>query len=368
MGVKKEPTSKEDRIKALKERINSKFGKDKVVKLGEVVEKVDMIPSNVKTLDFMLGGGVPRGRMIELFGNEGCSKTSLANTIIANAQKLGGMAAVIDAEYGYNSEYARALGVNTDDLILAKPTSTEEAFKILEDMLKEKIFDVIVFDSIAALASESELAGEIGQATVAINARLISSILRRLTSLISESNTCVIFINQLRANLSLTGYGGGGEITPGGKALKFFSSMRIEMKKISSIKKGDEVIGQKLNVRALKNRFAKPYKVVTLEYLYDTGFSTEGMLIDLAIDAGLIEKAGAWLKYKDKKFNGKESLRLALSTTELSLAKELEEKVDEYIKTGKISLPEELEDGDVVEERKEKLEDGDFEIESVNED
>ena len=360
MAVKKE-LSKLDKIQEMKDKINSKFGKDKVYRVGDNLnKKIPTISTGIKTLDFALGGGFPKGRIVELYGNEGCSKTSLANTVIAQAQKAGGYAAFIDAECGYNEEYAKNLGVNIDELIVANPVSTEEAFKILEEMLKTNSFDVVVFDSIAALASESELSGEIGQATVALNARLISSVLRRITTLISSSNTCVIFINQLRSNLSITGYGGGGDITPGGKALKYYSSLRLEMKKLSSIKKGDQIIGNKLVVKAVKNRLAPPYKVVTLEYLFKTGFSIEGMVIDLAIESGIIKKAGAWLFYKDKKFNGKEALRLALATNS-ELANELDKQVDEFINTGKVSLPEDVEEGDAIEERKQALDEGDIE-------
>lgn len=337
----KEQLDKQEKILAMQEKISKKYGDGALIRYGSAERvAVDVIPTGVMTLDYALGcGGIPRGRIIEIYGGEQASKSTMASVIVAQAQKNGGMAAYIDAEHALDMSYLKNLGVDIDNLYLSQPNSGEEALDILEKVVQSNAFDVAVVDSVAALVSQAELAGDIGDAHIALQARLMSHALRKLTAIIDNSKTAVIFINQTRQNISTTGYGGAGEVTTGGKALKFYASMRIELRKTEWIRKSEEVIGQKVKVKIVKNKLAPPFKVVDLELLFGKGYSTEGMLIDLAMNAGLITRNGAWFYYLGNRIaQGKEGVRKYLQENS-ELASKLENQVLEFIKTGKVELP-----------------------------
>lgn len=343
MAVKKDEFSKEsklERIAAMQAALKKKFKDDSnpLMKLGDKPDtEIPVIPTGIKTLDIALGGGIPIGRIIEIYGGESSGKTSISNTIVAQVQKNGGIAGYIDCEHAYDPSYARKLGVDTDEMYFAQPNYGEEAFMILEEMIKARAYDVIIFDSIAAAAPLAEIEGEITDANIALQARMVSKALRKLSALIDASKTAVVFINQTRQNISTTGYGGGGEVTTGGKALKFYASVRLEMRKLDYIRKSDLVIGQRVKLKTVKNKIAAPFKVVELEYLFESGFSTEGMIIDIAMDYGIINRSGAWYYYKDQKFNGKDNLREELKKNP-ELSKVLEDEVNELIQNGSVSI------------------------------
>ena len=295
MATKKKETAevkkdgKSEAIEAITDQINKKYGPGSFMRLGSnKTVNVDVISTGALTLDHALGvGGVPRGRIIEIYGHEASGKTTLTLHIIAEAQKAGGYAAFIDAEHALDPVYASALGVDIDNLYISQPNSGEEALEILEKVVSSTAFDIVVVDSVAALVSKAELAGDIGDAHIALQARLMSHALRKLTAIISNTNTAVIFINQLRQNIATTGYGAGPtETTTGGKALKFYSSVRLDIRRTEWIKKGDDTIGHKVKIKVVKNKLSSPFKVVNLEIIFGKGISSEGLLIDLAMDQG----------------------------------------------------------------------------------
>ena len=330
-----------DNLNEVLARINKKYGKNTIYKIKDAEKiQVDSIPTGIKTLDYALGcGGIPKGRIIEAFGSEGSGKSSLAALICAQAQRQGDIAAYIDVEQAVNFGYFKQLGVDIDNLVFSQPDSGEEALDTLKQLVESNAVGVIVIDSVSSLTPKSELAGEIGDTHVALQARMMSQAMRILTAAINNNNVAVVFINQTRMNISTTGYGGGGEVTSGGKALKFAASMRIEIKRTEFIRKGDEVIGQKVKIKTVKNKFAAPYRVVDLEFIFGKGFSTEGMLIDMAMNAGLITRAGAWYSYRGERVGqGKDSIVQKLNEDK-NFATQLEAEVDEFIKTGKIEMP-----------------------------
>ena len=330
---------KNEAIDAITEQINKKYGPGSFMRLGSnKTVNVDVISTGALTLDHALGvGGIPRGRITEIYGHEASGKTTLTLHIIAEAQKAGGYAAFIDAEHALDPTYASALGVDIDNLYISQPNSGEEALEILEKVVSSTAFDIVVVDSVAALVSRAELAGDIGDAHIALQARLMSHALRKLTAIISNTNTAVIFINQLRQNIATTGYGAGPtETTTGGKALKFYSSVRLDIRRTEWIKKGDETIGHKVKIKVVKNKLSAPFKVVNLEIIFGHGISTEGLLIDLAMEAKIITRSGAWFYYNGEQIaQGKEKVREILaSDTKMRL--ELEIQIRENLNMGGI--------------------------------
>lgn len=330
---------KNEAIDAITDQINKKYGPGSFMRLGSnKTVNVDVISTGALTLDHALGvGGIPRGRITEIYGHEASGKTTLTLHIIAEAQKAGGYAAFIDAEHALDPTYASALGVDIDNLYISQPNSGEEALEILEKVVSSTAFDIVVVDSVAALVSRAELAGDIGDAHIALQARLMSHALRKLTAIISNTNTAVIFINQLRQNIATTGYGAGPtETTTGGKALKFYSSVRLDIRRTEWIKKGDETIGHKVKIKVVKNKLSAPFKVVNLEIIFGYGISTEGLLIDLAMEAKIITRSGAWFYYNGEQIaQGKEKVREILaSDTKMRL--ELEIQIRENLNMGGI--------------------------------
>jgi recombination protein RecA len=305
----------EQRKKALEaalSQIEKQFGKGSIMRMG-VDERpdVEVISTGSITLDAALGiGGVPRGRVIEIYGPESSGKTTFALHVTAQAQKLGGTCAYIDAEHALDVTYAERLGVQVGDLLLSQPDTGEQALEIVDMLVRSNGVDVIVIDSVAALVPKSEIEGEMGDASVGVQARLMSQALRKLTGTISRSNTLIIFINQLRMKIGVMMPGQSPETTTGGNALKFYASMRLDIRRIGAIKRGDEVVGNETRVKVVKNKLAPPFKQVVFEIMYGEGISREGELIDLGVEHKMVEKAGSWFSYKgDKIGQGKDKAK-----------------------------------------------------------
>ena len=312
-------TSASDRQKALDaalSQIERSFGKGSIMRLGDsTVLEVEVIPTGSLGLDYALGvGGVPRGRVIEVYGPESSGKTTMALHMVAEAQKLGGIAAFIDAEHALDATYARALGVNTDDLLISQPDTGEQALEICETLVRSGAVDIIVVDSVAALTPKSEIEGEMGDAHMGLQARLMSQALRKLTAIISKSKTSVIFINQIRMKIGVMF--GNPETTTGGNALKFYSTVRLDIRKIATIKDNQEVIGSRTRVRVVKNKVAPPFREAEFDIIYGKGVSHTGELIDAAVNHNIIEKAGAWFSYgSDRLGQGRENAKKFLEET-----------------------------------------------------
>ena len=310
--------------------IEKQFGKGSVMKLGEHEhQKIDVIPSGSLSLDIALGiGGYPKGRIIEIYGPESSGKTTFALHAIAEAQKLGGRAAFIDAEHSLDPQYASKLGVNINELLLSQPDNGEQALEICEALVRSGAISVIVIDSVAALVPQAEIEGEMGDSHVGLQARLMSQALRKLSGVISKTNTIAIFINQLREKVGVMF--GNPETTPGGRALKFYSSVRLEIRRSEQIKLGADIVGNKTAVKVVKNKMAPPFKNCVVDIMYGEGVSIEGEIVDLAADAGILEKSGSWYAYNGEKLGqGKENIREILKTN-IPLKEELEKKVREY--------------------------------------
>ncbi len=317
-------------------QIKKQFGQGAIMKFGEArTIKVDVIPTGSLSLDLALGvGGVPRGRVVEIFGPESSGKTTLALHIIAEAQKRGGTAAFVDAEHAMDPEYAKNLGVNTDDLLVSQPDTGEQALEITETLVRSNAVDVIVIDSVAALVPKAEIEGEMGDSHMGLQARLMSQALRKLAGAISKSKATVIFINQIRMKLGILF--GNPETTPGGNALKFYSSIRLDIRRVKQIKEGDNAIGNHVRVKVVKNKVAPPFKVAEFDIMYGTGISREGDLLELALKYGLIIKSGAWFTYKNNKIGqGREFAKQYLRDHK-DIAKTIEKEVVEKAKAGAV--------------------------------
>ena len=323
-------TTKEDKKTALDgalKQIEKKYGAGAIMRLGQTKTlNVDCIPTGSMTLDMALGiGGVPRGRIVEVYGPESSGKTTVALSIIAQAQKLGGEAAFIDVEHALDPVYAQALGVNIDELLVSQPDSGEQALEIAEALIRSGAIDVIVLDSIAAMTTRAEIDGEMGDLHVGQLARLMSQAMRKLTAAISKSNCVAIFINQIREKIGVM-YG-NPETTPGGRALKFYSSVRIEVRKGEVIKSGSDIIGANTKCKVVKNKVAPPFKECTFDLMYGTGISRTGEVLDLAVDLDIIKKGGSWFSYKDQKLGqGRDNVKELLKNDE-ALMKEIEEQI-----------------------------------------
>jgi len=307
------PEDRKERTQAIEaalSQIDKQFGKGSIMRLGSR-EKIDVpaIPTGSLSLDAALGvGGVPRGRVIEIFGPESSGKTTLSLHVIAEAQRRGGMAAFIDAEHALDAIYAGKLGVDIDNLLVSQPDNGEQALEIAEVLIRSGAVDVLVVDSVAALVPRSELEGEMGDATMGVQARLMSQALRKLTSIVAKSKTCLIFINQLREKIGVMF--GNPETTTGGRALKFYSSIRMDIRRIASLKEGESVIGSRAKVKVVKNKVAAPFREAEFDILYGEGISKEGDLLDLGVEHNVVEKSGAWYAYEGERMGqGRENAR-----------------------------------------------------------
>ena len=319
--------------------IEKQFGKGSVMKLGDNEKmEIDVIPSGSISLDLALGiGGYPKGRIIEIYGPESSGKTTFALHAIAEAQKLGGRVAFIDAENSLDPQYAKKLGVNIDELLLSQPDNGEQALEICEALVRSGAISVIVIDSVAALVPQAEIEGEMGDSHVGLQARLMSQALRKLAGVINKTNTIAIFINQLREKVGVMF--GNPETTPGGRALKFYASVRLEIRRSEQIKLGTDIVGNKTSIKVVKNKMAPPFKNCTVDIMYGEGVSHEGELVDLASEVGIIEKSGAWYSYNGEKIGqGKENVKELLKKNK-ELCDEIDNKVREHygLKVNKIS-------------------------------
>ncbi|WP_176238002.1 recombinase RecA [Candidatus Hakubella thermalkaliphila] len=319
-------------------QIERQYGKGSIMRLGREgpLQNIEAVSTGSIALDQALGiGGVPRGRVVEIFGPEASGKTTLALHIMAEAQKRGGTVAFIDAEHALDPHYARKLGLNIDDLLLSQPDYGEQALEIAEMLVRSAAVDVVVIDSVAALVPRSEIEGDMGDSFVGLQARLMSQALRKLSGTISKSKTTAIFINQLREKIGVMF--GNPEVTPGGRALKFYSSIRLDLRKVESLKQGEEVIGNRVKVKVVKNKVAPPFKSAEFDILYGHGISREGELLDLGADVGVIQKSGAWYSYQEERLGqGRENARQFLVDNP-DLAVTLEREI--RIKLGLVSVP-----------------------------
>jgi len=309
-------------------QIEKQFGKGSIMRLGgnDVIPQMPSISTGSVSLDYALGiGGVPRGRVIEVFGPESSGKTTLALQIIAQAQKTGGMAAFVDAEHALDAQYARKLGVQLENLLVSQPDNGEQALEIVEVLVRSGAVDVIVVDSVAALVPRAEIEGEMGEAQMGLQARLMSQALRKLTGIVSKSKTCLIFINQLREKIGVMF--GNPETTTGGRALKFYSSVRIDIRRIGAIKDGDVVVGGRTRVKIVKNKVAPPFREAEFDVMYGEGISKEGDLLDLAVDRKIVEKSGTWFAFSGVRLGqGRENVKQFLKDNPAT-CKAIEEKV-----------------------------------------
>jgi recombination protein RecA len=328
-----------ERLKAIEMavgQIEKQFGKGSIMRLGQkdAVAAIPAISTGAVSLDYALGiGGVPRGRVVEIFGPESSGKTTLSLQVIAEAQKLGGMAAFVDAEHALDAQYAKKLGVDLDNLLVSQPDNGEQALEIVEVLVRSNGVDVVVVDSVAALVPRAEIEGEMGEAQMGLQARLMSQALRKLTGAVSKSKTCLIFINQLREKIGVMF--GNPETTTGGRALKFYSSVRIDIRRIGAIKDGDMVVGGRTRVKVVKNKVAPPFREAEFDVMYGEGISREGDLLDLAVDRKIVEKSGTWFAFGgDRLGQGRENVKQFLKDNP-AIFKTLEEKVRRELGMGR---------------------------------
>lgn len=323
----KEETSKNKAIDMAVSQIEKLFGKGSIMKLGEKpLEEVPVVSTGSISLNMALGiGGLPRGRVVEIYGPEASGKTTLALHVVAEIQKAGGVAAFIDAEHALDVFYARKIGVNTDDLLISQPDTGEQALEIVEILVRSSAVDSVVIDSVAALVPRAEIEGEMGDAHMGLQARLMSQALRKLTATISKSMTTVIFINQIRQKIGIMF--GNPETTTGGNALKFYASVRLDIRRIASIKDGQDVVGSRTRVKVVKNKLAPPFREVEFDIIFGEGISKEGDILDLAVDLNIVEKAGTWYSYGDSRIGqGRENAKEFLKNHP-DVAKAIEEKI-----------------------------------------
>ncbi|NPA37448.1 MAG: recombinase RecA [Chlorobi bacterium] len=338
MADKQESNINKEKLKALQltmDKIEKSYGKGTIMKMGEsAIVDVPVIPTGSIGLDLALGvGGYPRGRIIEIYGPESSGKTTLAIHAIAEAQKEGGIAAFIDAEHAFDRFYAEKLGVDVENLLISQPDNGEQALEIADQLIRSSAIDIIVIDSVAALTPKAEIEGEMGDSKMGLQARLMSQALRKLTGSISKTNTTCIFINQLREKIGVMF--GNPETTTGGNALKFYASVRLDIRRITQIKDGEHVVGSQTRVKVVKNKVAPPFRKAEFEIRYGEGISKVGEIIDLGVDLGIIKKSGSWFSYGDTKLGqGRESVKGVLNDNP-ELAEELEQKIMEAIKENK---------------------------------
>ena len=329
------PSEKLNALRAAMDKIEKNYGKGAIMKLGDdQVEEIAVIPTGSIGLNAALGvGGYPRGRVIEIYGPESSGKTTLAIHAIAEAQKAGGIAAIIDAEHAFDRFYAEKLGVDVENLWISQPDSGEQALEIAEQLIRSSAVDIVVIDSVAALTPKAELEGDMGDSKMGLQARLMSQALRKLTATISKTNTTCIFINQLRDKLGVMF--GNPETTTGGNALKFYASVRLDIRRISQIKDGEEVIGNQTRVKVVKNKVAPPFRRAEFDIMFGEGISRAGEIIDMGVDKGIIKKSGSWFSYNDTKLGqGRDAAKKCIQDTP-ELADELETLIMEALKAGK---------------------------------
>ncbi len=311
--------------------IEKQFGKGAIMRLGDApVQKIDVIPTGCLPLDIALGvGGVPRGRIVEIYGPESSGKTTIALHIIAEAQKAGGTAAFIDAEHALDPIYAEHLGVNVSDLYVSQPDNGEQALDICDTLVRTASVDVVVVDSVAALTPKAEIDGDMGENHVGLQARLMSQALRKLAGIANKSKTCIIFINQLREKIGVMF--GNPETTAGGKALKFYASVRMDVRRVDTIKNGDEFVGNRTKIKIVKNKLAPPFKTVEFDIIYGKGISKTGCILDMAVEQGICQKTGSWFSYNDEKIGqGKENAKKYLEDNP-NVMEEIESKIKEKL-------------------------------------
>jgi recombination protein RecA len=335
--AKTQENQDKDRLAAVDmavEQIEKQFGKGSIMKLGEATRvAVQTISTGSVSLDIALGGGMPKGRIIEIYGPESSGKTTLAYHIIAEAQKRGGLAAFVDAEHALDPEYAKNIGVDTEKLLISQPDTGEQALEITETLVRSNAIDVLVVDSVAALVPRAEIEGEMGDSHMGLQARLMSQALRKLTGAISKSNTTVIFINQIRMKIGVMF--GNPETTTGGNALKFYSSVRVDIRRTEQIKDSENVIGNKVRVKVVKNKVAPPFKMAEFDIMYNEGISKAGDLLDLSVKEGLVQKSGSWYEYSDAKMGqGREAAKQYLRDNP-KIMDDLEKQIKEKYFPGK---------------------------------
>ncbi|MBP5503485.1 MAG: recombinase RecA [Bacteroidales bacterium] len=336
--------AKAEKLKALQltlDKIDKDYGKGTIMKLGDrAVEDIPSIPTGSIGLDFAIGvGGYPRGRVIEIYGPESSGKTTLAIHAIAEAQKTGGIAAIIDAEHAFDRTYAQNLGVDVSSLLISQPDCGEQALEIADSLIRSGALDIIVIDSVAALTPRAEIEGDMGDSKMGLQARLMSQALRKLTANISKTNTCVIFINQLRDKIGVMF--GNPETTTGGNALKFYASVRLDVRRVGQIKDGEDIIGGRVKVKVVKNKVAPPFKKAEFDLMFGTGISAVGELIDLAVEMNIIKKSGSWFSYGENKIGQGRDAAINMLKTNADVYAEVEQKVREQLKGGNLPTEEE---------------------------
>jgi recombination protein RecA len=334
----KEEDINKEKLKALQltlDKLEKTYGKGTVMKLGDnAIEAIEFIPSGSIGLNVALGiGGLPKGRVVEIYGPESSGKTTLALHAIAESQKVGGIAAFIDAEHAFDRFYAQKLGVDVENLLVAQPDNGEQALEIVENLIRSGAIDIIVIDSVAALTPKSEIEGEMGDSKMGLHARLMSQALRKLTSTISKTATCCIFINQLREKIGIMF--GNPETTTGGNALKFYASIRLDIRKVNQLKEGEEIVGNRVKVKVVKNKLAPPFRKAEFDIIYGEGISRILEIIDLAVEYNIIKKSGSWFSYGETKLGqGRDAVKKILQDN-LELSDELEKKIMEVLKNAK---------------------------------